>query len=611
MDTKTNYGDMAARAEHRESSNQASFFVPSQVLFYLCMVFPYAVISVLLFWKFQVVSVILLITVVPALVNWFYKNFRLGFRDATDVNVGPPIKQNCAVIGSGVSGIVAMKELKAQGHKVTCFEKLDDIGGIFYYQPDRGGVWDSAHLTSSPYVTAFSDFPPQEVNHAHWHHAEYCEYLRSYCKKFNLLSHIEFKTTVKDIVQRDDGKWSLTSVCNGKETTRTFDAVQIGSGLNQELNVPPYAKEDQTIYKGKIMHSAYYKTTEEFKGKRVLVIGIGETGADLVREISGVTETCALSVRRGTFVIPRVNPHTLLNNDYDTNRLRYSAPIFIRDSLIWLRETLSYYLGSMSPQGEIMFKLYRSSKAGAMSQFACKSDRFIKCLAEKSCELKPAVKHLTATGAVFNDGTSYDADIILLCTGFRGKVNFLTLPEGVPCMSKMYKKSFIPEVGPSLSFIGFARPSIGAIPPIAELQARWIALVLSGRRNLPPLEEMYDIIEHDNANHNFSQDVARPTLVNWIHFMDQVADLIGCRPKPATLFKDPFFMWKVMTGPMTCNQYRIDGPDACPALVRKVITSLPRGMPIIDLAIWTCYNCTAAVLSTFGVPGLNQWSTII
>jgi hypothetical protein len=62
---------------------------------------------------------------------------------------------------------------------------------------------------------------------------------------------------------------------------------------------------------------------------------------------------------------------------------------------------------------------------------------------------------------------------------------------------------------------------------------------------------------------------------------------------------------------MTANQYRIDGPGACPNKVREVIMSLPRGMPLMDLAIWTMYNILASVLSTFGVPGLHQWSTVI
>jgi len=246
-----------------------------------------------------------------------------------------------------------------------------------------------------------------------------------------------------------------------------------------------------------------------------------------------------------------------------------------------------------------------------MSQFACKSDRFVKCILDKSCEMRPAVVSLTPTGAVFSDGSTYDCDIILLSTGYKGRVKYLSLPDGVPCMSRMYKRTFIPSIGASLSFVGFARPAIGAIPPIAELQARWVALVLAGKRVLPMQNDMNSIIEFDSRNHNFTQDGERPSLVNWIQYMDQVANLIGCRPLPMSLFRDPFFMWKIMTGPMTANQYRIDGPGACPNKVREVIMSLPRGMPLMDLAIWTMYNILASVLSTFGVPGLHQWSTVI
>lgn len=606
--------DAASRKQHRSDINVASFFVPSQIIFYVLMTLPYSVTLLLLFWKPAVMAIVLLVSVLPALVHWFWTNFRLSQPLHIDTETSEPVKKKVAIIGAGVSGIVSMKELKEIGHKVTCYEKLGDIGGVFYYQPDVGGVWNSAHLTSSPYVTAFSDFPPLEVNHSHWHHAEYCEYLRTYCRKHEIMQHINFNTSVQDVSQRDDGKWIVaTKSSEGKESKEVYDAVVIGTGLNQAPNTPKWALPGNNNFKGKIIHSAYYKSEHDFKDKRVLIVGIGETGSDLVREISPIASHCALSIRRGTFVIPRVNPHTQINNDYDTNRLRYSAPIQVRDSLIWWRETISYYMGSLDVESTIRYKFYKNSRAGAMSQFACKSDRFVSCLANKSCELRSTISELTPTGATFEDGSTFDCDVILLCTGFHGEVDFLTMPDKgeVPCMSKMFKKTFVPSVGTSLAFVGFARPSIGAIPPIAELQARYVALILAEQRHLPSQREMVSTTEFDNVNHNFSQDIARPTLVNWIQFMDQMADLIGCRPDPFTLFKDPVLMWQVMVGPMVDAQYRISGPGKNAELARDTIMRLPRGMPLIDLAIWTTWNCTAAVLRTFGVPGLHQWSTVL
>lgn len=428
-----------------------------------------------------------------------------------------------------------------------------------------------------------------------------------------MIKHINFNTTVKNVTQGDDSKWTIhVEDKDGKESKHVFDAVVCGTGLNQYANTPPWAREGH-VFEGKIMHSAYYKSDIDFRNKRVLIVGIGETGSDLVREIAPVASDCALSIRRGTFVIPRVNPHTKINNDYDTNRLRYSAPIVIRDSLIWWREHLSAWLGTLDKESQIRHEFYKKSGAGAMSQFACKSDRFVAMVATDKCKLRPQVTELTKTGAVFEDGTTFECDTILLCTGFSGKVEFLTMPDGgdVPCMSTMFKKTFVPSVGPSLAFIGFARPSIGAIPPIAELQARYLALVLAEQRQLPSQKEMQETVKFDNVNHNFSKDLARPTLVNWIQFMDQLADLIGCRPDPWTLFKDPALCAAVMTGPMVDAQYRISGPGKAPEVARRTIMSLPRGMPFVDLCVWTMWNCTAAVLRTFGVPGFNQWSTIL
>jgi len=274
---------------------------------------------------------------------------------------------------------------------------------------------------------------------------------------------------------------------------------------------------------------------------------------------------------------------------------------------------IAYYTGQLDEAGKVEFDMYIRSKAGAMSQFACKSDRFVKSIVDKQAKLVPEVAELTENGAKFKDGSFYECDTILLCTGFEGKVNYLTLPNGedVPCMSTMYKKTFIPHIGTSLAFVGFARPSIGAIPPIAELQARWLALLLSEQRHLPSQKDMMETVKFDNINHNFKRDGARPTLVNWIHFSDQLADLIGCRPDPWFLFRDPAFMWQLMTGPFVDCCYRISGPGKCPDIARDTMMRLPRGMPLVDLSIWTLWNAIAAVLRAYGVPGLQQWTTIL
>lgn len=614
------------RHEDREGAKPFAAFISSQVAFYILALLPLLFTAGVFIARPLHTSAFFVFMVAPVILKWLlYDNMRvfrpLKAEDATD----KAVQQNVLVVGAGVSGIVACKELTAEGHTVTCLDALDDIGGIFYYQPAKGGVWNSAHLTSSPFVTAFSDFPPE--NHSHWHHSEYHAYLKRYVQHFNIQHCFQLKTRVTKVKQlagwmEQPGKWEVTFVVDNdwaNPQTRIYDAVVVSSGLNQEPNIPKVFKQDfmaadgqEKQFSGLVMHACQYKNEKMFEGKRVLVVGLGETGSDLTKEISSVAASVDLSCRRGTFVIPRINPLTKVNNDYDTNRLRYSAPIGVRDALIDLREHLAYWTGNLDAAGKITFDLYKKSKAGAMSQFACKSARFVDAVLAGKASIKPEVTELTSNGVKFDDGTMADYDVIVLCTGFVGKVDhFVELldDEPIPCMSHMFKKMYIPQVGPSLAFIGYARPSIGSIPPIAELQTRLHALVLSGKRKLPELDAMRKVIDLDREQHgvNFAQDGNRPTLVHWIHFMDQLAEMIGCRPDPLQLLREPMVLWQVLTSAMCPVHYRFSGPGANPKLARDTMGKLQRGMPLADLAIWTASAATVSVLRGWGLVRGEHW----
>ena len=64
------------------------------------------------------------------------------------------------------------KELLEKGHEVSCFEARRSYGGVWRFDPDEpGGVYDHCRMTSSPWVTAFSDYAPSVDTHeAHWSH---------------------------------------------------------------------------------------------------------------------------------------------------------------------------------------------------------------------------------------------------------------------------------------------------------------------------------------------------------------------------------------------------------------------------------------------------------
>ena len=237
-----------------------------------------------------------------------------------DVEVQPPPtpkqlrRQRVAVIGAGPSGLVTVKELLDEGHDVTCFEKFEDIGGVFLSRPYKGGVYDSTLLTISNYLMVFSDFFPKSGrtghprNYRYWHHSEYFEYLKQYCEHFQLQQRATFymKTLVTKL-QRDakSNKW-LLSTAGDTSGTFEFDAVAVCNGTHQIANIPNFSGQEKSPIQ--FCHSESYKRAKgdpRFDGKRVICVGVGETAADVAGEVADVATAAWISMRRPPHIVPR------------------------------------------------------------------------------------------------------------------------------------------------------------------------------------------------------------------------------------------------------------------------------------------------------------------
>ena len=262
-------------------------------------------------------------------------------------------------------------------------------------------------LTSSPYVTAFSSFPPPpEVDSwSHWTHDQFQLYLEAYADHFSLWKHIRLNTTVNAIRPADhcgepcgaqlsspaadsssekDRFWCIESTTrSGKEENRTefFDNVAVCTGLNQYLRNPEIKGLER--FKGDVIHSSDIKDAKvrsfhfylmgawaksdlecistrlwlvvcRFGGqvmdnKKIVVIGFGESSVDVAAEAGKRGQKSYLSFRRGKLIIPRKNPLNNLANDFDTNRLRYSAPTWVRNLIMLVRRRICARAGHGDP----------------------------------------------------------------------------------------------------------------------------------------------------------------------------------------------------------------------------------------------------------------------
>jgi Flavin-binding monooxygenase-like len=507
----------------------------------------------------------------------------------------PAPRRRVAVVGAGVSGLLTAKELLAEGHDVAVFEAAAAVGGAWSVDGKigRGRVWHGTVSSSSAVNTGISDFPlqsywPGTENPFHVPQAAFCEYLVSYSKQFDLMPLIRFQSKVLSVVRCGE-KWRVIYKAVGeKEAEDDFEFVAVCTGQVEVPKLPVYKGQDR--FKGRVAHIAYVRNAGECDGKDVVCVGAGETGADTVELVSAAAHSCFLSVRNPMIVLPRnfygVAP------DFFENRALYLGPFWLRWIVLKL-QVFSFPLlqiwdcvhgkaqvPSAAPDWRRLLAMFCTRQliyeTASMHRTPCnsllvtKSERFMYALDDGSCTLKPAVSELDESSVVFADGSRVNCNFLLLCTGYK---EYFPMFEADPCCALSHSKArgrylltFDPEVGSSVAFIGFCRGQAGSLVIPSELQARWFALIVSGKRVLPSREEMRNAIARAvKGNKGYAA-----TLGGWF-FANYIARYcVGCEPSFLRLVAKHGIVvaWRVYTQSFAAYMFRFEGPHAKPRLAR-------------------------------------------
>ena len=482
-------------------------------------------------------------------------------------------RMRVAVIGAGPSGVVALKELRAAGIEAVGFEARAGIGGLFAFDEGEGLVWESLRLTSSTLVTQFSDFPAPEGSPLHLRHDQYVAYLAAYATRFDLWPHLRFNARVED-VRRVGDRWSLAIHAKPREE---FDALVVCSGVHQRPFVPRIPGLES--FRGEIRHAAQFRRPEPFRGRRVVAVGAGESGGEIIPSVAEVAASCSVSLRRGAYFIPRIVEG--LPGDYLTTRLVHGFGS--HPSLRELKLARTVLLRGAVPRHppeelfELPFQplvraLFEQTRLSERQQFATKTDALPKAIASDACSVRPEIEAIEGSTIHYVDGRKEEADVLLLCTGFD--LPMWPFFRRDLASRSLYRRILDPALGRSVAFVGFVRPAIGAIPPIAEMQSRWVAQVLAGRIPVPDADQMRAEIADDDAwtREAFPKDHEQiPYIVAHVRYMDELAVDLGCMPILADLRVPRSLLGKFFLSPIAPLQYRLVGPGALPDAKERVL----------------------------------------
>lgn len=466
-----------------------------------------------------------------------------------------------------MSGLTSVKCCLDEGLEPVCFERSDDIGGLWRFQekPEEGraSIYKSVIINTSKEMMCFSDYPIPAHFPNFMHNSEILEYFRMYAKEFDLLKYIRLKTTVCSVKKQPDfstsGQWEVVTESEGKKEVNVFDGVMVCSGHHTNAHLPLENFPGIEKFKGQYFHSRDYKNPDCFTGKRVIVIGIGNSGGDLAVEISHTAKQVFLSTRRGAWIMNRVGDFGYPFDVFLNSRFKYFLQKTFGQSLInaymekRMNERFNHAMYSLKPKHRFL------------SQHPTVNDNLPNRIISGRVKVKGNVKEFTETAAIFEDGSREDnIDAVIFATGYSFAFPFLgDSVKVVKNRVSLYKKVFPPNLEkPTLAMIGLIQP-LGAIMPISELQARWVTQVFKGLKTLPSQSEMMrEITEVQRQIDTRYVESQRHTIQgDYMDVMEELAELLGVKPNLLSIaFTDPKLALQLFLGPCTPIQYRLQGP---------------------------------------------------
>jgi cation diffusion facilitator CzcD-associated flavoprotein CzcO len=359
------------------------------------------------------------------------------------------------VVGAGPAGLSCAATMRAAGLNVAVFEKADKVGSVWRRHYDRLHLHTDRKHSGLPGMAMPRDYPLYPSRQ------QVVEYLESYASRFGIAP--VFKTEVLSL-RHDAARWL------GDTATGPISApvVVVATGIADAPYRPSFPGME--IYRGIVVHSSEYRNPAPYLGKRVLVIGFGNSGGEIALDLANAGVDVALAVRGAVQILPR----DLLGLPILTWAVFYQhLPARLVDAIN--APILRLAIGSIEKLG-----LRRAAKGPR--QMIEEDGRVplidigtLDRIRDGSIKIRGGIDHMTADGAAFADGMIEKFDAVVLATGFRPDLRRL-----VPDVQGVFDDHGMPRVTgqatnvPGLYFCGQIASATGQLREIG-LEAQRIA----------------------------------------------------------------------------------------------------------------------------------------
>jgi dimethylaniline monooxygenase (N-oxide forming) len=529
---------------------------------------------------------------------------------ADPVIKGVPCRRRLAIIGGGSSGLICLKnglDLLADWD-IVCFEKSDRVTGCW------GNPYPGFVSTSTKYTTQFACFPQFDASvnsdggssrSEFFRDAEYGQYLEGFADKFSLHRNIELQSEIDSLCRATAGTgWDLTitRTTDGRSKTSMehFDKVILCSGLAAEPK--PLDCDIERLSVSELNHR---DGLGHVTNKCIVVIGGGESAVDYANRLASpeLNNEVFLSLQSGIRVSPRYHPIRGVPSDFLRNRLMLSIHADLRNWIgqrfviarIKYQSAFEWIFSSSHSKQELAttpteatqrevdqirkqwaYQLTKTAKDDLFNMFHNKSDDFLNAVADGRITIvgTPVDNQFTTFhGFDSNREEKVVPDMVVPAIGYRARLEELSAGQikladfYLGCCHVTY---------PDLYLVGFARPVIGNIPTISEVQSRYVCSLIAGRVHRPlRIKELHQV---DRASRTarykkVNMDAVYP--VEMFPYCDKLAKMM--KTFPALFSVGSLLSWcRMQLAPATTLHYDYRDPEA-----RERYQSAPIYLPTI------------------------------
>ncbi|WP_298317189.1 NAD(P)/FAD-dependent oxidoreductase [uncultured Aquimarina sp.] len=348
------------------------------------------------------------------------------------------------IVGAGPAGLAVAGRFRKQSIPFEIVEQTDKIAWSWHNHYDRLLLHTVKELSHLPYLEFPEEFPRYVPK------AKLAAYYESYAKHFNIKPR--FNVEVQSIKKEND-YWIVTT---NKENYKSHNVI-VATGVNRIPFLPVW--KNQENYKGEIIHSRHYKSVIPFKNKKLLIIGMGNTGAELALDLSEHDIDVTISVRSSLLIVPRdINGRPVQTTAKKLEKLPFGLGRWIG------KQVRKIVIGDLSKYGVSISKKDPIDHLKQTGKTPVIDLGTVKQIKSGKIKVVGDIESFYECGVQLKDGTQLEIDTVILATGYRAKVEqFIENTEGLFDRYNVPKNVIGNGDHKGLFFVGFDNYKLGGI----------------------------------------------------------------------------------------------------------------------------------------------------